>query len=289
MKAFLVDVEFDWGFQARVVGLSKTSPSYDYPPPTTFLGALSESLSRRHLLGEDTKISNALLRALASDTLALGVRPLNCRPLKYSDVNRIIAYKITKGVHYPTSKNLAGSFDAPSRGKTLLATLEPGEPPKLRWFIVFEEGRIRVSGREIEVTADDFWRIHRIGSKESRVSVCNVEDISARVEVRSGEEQRTNYSFPVVEGVTPKGEIGGRWVYNVYVDPWRLSELEGSILRAYYEKKALAPYKLPIMAYASDRPSHVVELGGWMRLYTFGRGGEAVVGRSSRMKESKVA
>jgi len=279
MKAFLVDVEFDWGFQARVVGLSKTSPSYDYPPPTTFLGALSESLARRYLLGEDTDVSNALLRALASDTLALGVRPLNCRPLKYSDVNRVIAYKITGEEQYPSAEKLLESFDAPSRGKTLLATLKLGEPPRLRWFIVFEEGRIRVSGHEIEVTADDFWRIHRIGSKESRVSVCNVEDISERVEVRSGEEQRTNYSFPVVEGVTPKGEIGGRWVYNVYVDPWRLSELGISILRAYYEKKALAPYKLPIMVKASDKPIHSIELSDWMRLFVYNGGNEAVVGR----------
>jgi hypothetical protein len=46
MIGFLIDLEFVWGFQSKVVGYSKSSPAFTYPPPTTFLGAVAEVLRR---------------------------------------------------------------------------------------------------------------------------------------------------------------------------------------------------------------------------------------------------
>jgi CRISPR-associated protein, Cas5a family len=129
-------VEFTWGFQSRIAGLSKTSPSFFYPPPTTFLGALGESIARK--LGVGEYAGRDIISSLSRNLLAFGVRPLNCIPQKYEDLNRIIAVKITGGIHYPTPKNIFASYDSPARGKTILVSLDDNSPA-MRFFLVFKK------------------------------------------------------------------------------------------------------------------------------------------------------
>ncbi|MEM4886214.1 MAG: type I-A CRISPR-associated protein Cas5a, partial [Thermofilum sp.] len=69
MKGFLADVEFIWGFQSRVVGMSKSSPSFLLPPPTTVLGAIAEAYARRKGLSEGR--ASATMTELAKDLLLL--------------------------------------------------------------------------------------------------------------------------------------------------------------------------------------------------------------------------
>lgn len=157
-SAFIVDVEFVWGFQTRIAGLSKTSPSFYYPPPTTFLGALGESIARKLGVGESA--GRGIIASLGRELLALGIRPLNCVPLKYEDINKIIAVKLTSGIPYPDPRNMASSYDSPARGKTVMVSLDENSPI-LRFLLVFRKDKIDLRGKALELDEDYFWRIHR--------------------------------------------------------------------------------------------------------------------------------
>jgi CRISPR-associated protein Cas5a/b/c len=98
MKGFIIDTEFVWGFQARVIGLSKTPPSFYYPPPSTFLGALAESIARRENLGEKEGLK--ALEKLSENLFAIGLRPLNCLPLiniSIENIAKVLALLATQG------------------------------------------------------------------------------------------------------------------------------------------------------------------------------------------------
>jgi len=279
MKAFIVDTEFDWGFQSRIIGLSKTTPSYDYPPPTTFLGAIAESLARKHWLGEEAWPQ--LLKELASNLTALGMRPLNCSPLTLMDINRIISIRRAGREWYPSARFIYKSFDAPARGKTVFTPLEY-DASRIRWFIIFKSAEIRVRDKGLTLDAEDFWRIHRLGSKESRVSVVKVSDISNKVKTSMKSEVQTNYSFPIINGIiTPVEESAGTWIYVAWIDPFKITEVETSILKAYMEKRALSTFKAPILKTNLDVCSHLVKLSNWASLYYYenAESYEAVVGR----------
>lgn len=272
MIGFKVDVEFVWGFQARIAGLSKTSPSFYYPPPTTFLGALAEAIAKDHSFGEKNGLR--LLEKLSESLLAIGLKPLNCFPIKYADVNRILAVKITSGILYPTPKDLGKSFDSPARGKTILAALDD-DPPKIRWFLVFGDDEINFSGESVNLH-DALWKIHRLGSKESRVSVVDV--VKTDVEVEKG-RTITEYCFPLEDGVDPKSPTG-RWDFEVYLNPFevRYNQSENPVMNYISGKRALA-FRIPIMKTAMDVPSYVVDVGG--NFVAFSDGRERVIGRWS--------
>ncbi|MEM4591990.1 MAG: type I-A CRISPR-associated protein Cas5a [Sulfolobales archaeon] len=170
MKGFLIDLEFTWGFQARVVGMSKTSPSFQLPPPTTMLGAIAEAYSRRRGLSEYR--SYETIQGLAEKTVVLAYKLVNVIPIAYQDLNRIVAVRFSGGISYPSTKDPYGSFDAPARGKTILSSIDGG-PPTMRVFCVFRD--------DSEITKDDLWRIRRVGSRESLVSVLNVIESSPEV------------------------------------------------------------------------------------------------------------
>ncbi len=279
MKAFIVDMEFDWGFQARIIGLSKTAPSYDYPPPTTFLGAIAESLARKYWLSERTWPH--FLKALTSNLLALGVRPLNCTPLTFMDINRIISIRRAGKEWYPSAQYIYKSFDAPARGKTIFSPLEY-DAPRLRWFIIFKSNNIKVKDKELILDTEDFWRIHRLGSKESRVTVVKVNEVSDKVETCMKCEARTNYSFPIINGIIdPLDEFFGTWIYVTWVNPFRIAEMKVSMFKAYMERKAISAFKAPILETRFSRYSHLVKLSNWASLYYYeeDEGYEAVVGR----------
>jgi CRISPR-associated protein Cas5a/b/c len=181
MKGFIFDLEFMWGFQARVVGMSKTSPSFPLPPPTTVLGAIAEAYARRKGFSEGRA---STLSELAREILALGYKPLNAITLQFQDVNRIVSVRTSSGVRYPSVKDPYGSFDAPARGKTLTSSLDE-KPPTMRVFAVVKD--------TLDIISDDIWRVKRLGSKESMVSV--VEVIEGVPEVISEGEVETDYSL----------------------------------------------------------------------------------------------
>jgi len=270
MKGYIVDVEFIWGFQCRIAGLSKTSPSFLYPPPTTFLGALAESIAKREAIGEEK--GKQLISALCKNLLALGVRPLNAIPVKYEDLNRIIAVKITGGKYYPRVDNLIASFDSPARGKTILSSID-GEPPRLRFFIVVKSTMPEIDNEKIEITSEHFWSIHRIGSKESRISVINVEEISD-LETKINTRIITNYSFPLFSSIRPMRPIQIKWNAEVYIDPFKIEEYKPL---EYVKGKKLLPFMVPILV--RSPPEYIVELKKDAQAFSYKK--EVVIGCSA--------
>ena len=271
-SAFIVDVEFVWGFQTRIAGLSKTSPSFYYPPPTTFLGALGESIARKLGVGESA--GRGIIASLGRELLALGIRPLNCVPLKYEDINKIIAVKLTSGIPYPDPRNMASSYDSPARGKTVMVSLDENSPI-LRFLLVFRKDKIDLRGKALELDEDYFWRIHRLGSKESRVSVIDVR----RKDGINAEEGKiiSKYSFPVMKGVQPLEELQRKWLYETYISPRDIeySERVNPVL-TYMESRSLIPFRIPILVVRTEEPEFIVEVREPSAYYRVD--GEVVIG-----------
>jgi CRISPR-associated protein Cas5a/b/c len=271
-SAFIVDVEFVWGFQTRIAGLSKTSPSFYYPPPTTFLGALGESIARKLGVGESA--GRGIIASLGRELLALGIRPLNCVPLKYEDINKIIAVKLTSGIPYPDPRSIASSYDSPARGKTVMVSLDENSPI-LRFLLVFRKDKIDLRGKALELDEDYFWRIHRLGSKESRVSVIDVR----RKDGIDAEEGKiiSKYSFPVMKGVQPLEELQRKWLYETYINPRDIeySERVNPVL-TYMESRSLIPFRIPILVVRTEEPEFIVEVREPSAYYRVD--GEVVIG-----------
>jgi CRISPR-associated protein Cas5a/b/c len=271
-SAFIVDVEFVWGFQTRIAGLSKTSPSFYYPPPTTFLGALGESIARKLGVGESA--GRGIIASLGRELLALGIRPLNCVPLKYEDINKIIAVKLTSGIPYPDPRSIASSYDSPARGKTVMISLDENSPI-LRFLLVFRKDKIDLRGKALELDEDYFWRIHRLGSKESRVSVIDVR----RKDGINAEEGKiiSKYSFPVMKGVQPLEELQRKWLYETYINPRDIeySERVNPVL-TYMESRSLIPFRIPILVVRTEEPEFIVEVREPSAYYRVD--GEVVIG-----------
>ncbi len=208
--AFIADVEFSWGHASRQIGLSKSPPSFLYPPSTTLIGALAASMSKREGWGES--IGREIMGLLGSKLVAISVKPLNFVPIRFQDVNRIVAVKVTSGVTYPQPTGLTKSFDAPARGKTIFSTLD-SRPPIMKMALIFSD--IHLKGTSIE--EDDFWRINRLGAKEALVSVVDVS--SREIDGEKG-EFFTSWSFPLLKGVNPLEEVRGEWIIESYLNPF---------------------------------------------------------------------
>lgn len=276
MIGYLVDVEFVWGFQARIAGLSKTSPSFYYPPPTTFLGAVAEAIAKQNGIGEQK--GKEVISELGENLLAIGWKALNCTPLRYSDINRIITIRKVGvkdkqtgkdiGILAPHPQYLDKSFDSPARGKTILSSLND-EAPKIRWFLVFKEEAF-----EEKI----LWKIHRIGSKESRVAVVDVKKVN--VTEKDGLIS-TDYSFPAEDGVELREILNQRWEFEVYLNPFEVkySEKENPLMSYISGKKAVL-YRIPIMTSIFSTPECLVEVGGDFKAYE--AEGEVVIGRCSK-------
>jgi len=273
---YSIDIEFSWGFQSRIVGLSKTSPSFYYPPPSTFLGALAEAIAKSENL--NNKQGLGLMAALSRSLLAIGWRPLNCVVLKYEDINRLIKIGIAKGILTPDPRFLGDSFDSPARGKTVVISLDENSPT-IRWTLVFRKNNIPLEKDiSIELNEESFWRIHRLGSKESVISVVNVKKFD-QITALTGLISIKN-SFFVKEGVTPKEEAKGRWNYEVYLNPFDLEAYrpEKNPFNYYMMGEKLLSFKIPILSLALYEPEYLVELRHPFVAYKCGEG--VVVGRT---------
>lgn len=191
MKGFLFDIEFMWGFQSRIAGMSKTSSSYIFPPPTTILGSLAEPYSKSRGLSEERSIQTIM--NLSNKLLALGYRSLNAIPIVFQDLNRVLALGSRGGIKYPSTIDVYGSFDAPARGKTVLSTIDVDgtpAPPRLRVMMVFKN--------DLDVNVEDIWKIRRMGSRESPVAIVNVTEKSP--EILKG-TVITKYLVPLIDGI----------------------------------------------------------------------------------------
>jgi len=278
MKGFIVDIQFIWGFQSRIIGLSKTNPSFYYPPPTTFLGALSAVIAKRYSFGEKKGLK--VIEALSQNVLAIGLRPMNCIPLKYQDINRIIAVRIRSGKLYPIVKDPWGSFDSPARGKTILSSLDD-DPPTIRWFIIFEKEEISVDNEEIPISNKYFWEINRLGSKESVVSVKNVQEIIESDLKMHDNRVITNYSFPLDNGVNPRDAIEESWVREIYLNPRKgiLYRKDENPLTYYLKGEKTSVYYLPILSIGGEEikpPKYEVIVSRPFTAYQFGE--EVIIG-----------
>jgi CRISPR-associated protein Cas5a/b/c len=255
MIGFLVDVEFVWGFQSKVVGYSKTSPSFTYPPPTTILGAIAEHIAKENVLGEGK--TREIIPMLSKNLLAVGLRPLNCLPVKFSDLNRLIATKITKGIRYPSPTDLSGSYDAPATGKTILTSLNT-EPPKLRLYIVFKDGFAgRIGEKEIIINKYTMWNIHRLGSKESIVSVVDVKEFEPQ---KLTGELSTRYSFPLIDGVTTIESVIRNWSQELLINPFNLPIYDP--VTQYLLGQKTVRFYVPILELLDDPPTYRLKVAG---------------------------
>ena len=283
MTGFIVDIEFIWGFQARIIGLSKTSPSFYYPPPTTFLGALSEVIAKDNNIGEDA--GKFIINELSRNLLAIGFRPLNCIPIKYEDLSRIIMIRsLDKKIKSPLPTKPYSSFDSPAKGKTILASLDRN-PPRIRWFIIFENEEIEIGNNilrsrisKIMLEEDYFWKIHRLGSKESKVSVINVKKLK-NTDIQCSEEEYiiTNYSFPA-DSAKHGEEIMRKWENEIYANPFngniyttssgRIGEC--GIFSKYYQNglNYLKIFKVPIIISLLNPPSYSILLSNNWKAYS---------------------
>jgi CRISPR-associated protein Cas5a/b/c len=278
---FIVDLEFAWGFQTRVAGLAKTSPSFYYPPPTVVLGGIAESVARKHEIGENN--GKMLIPTLSRNLLAIGIKLLNCIPITYQALGRIIAIREARGVKYPNPepKYVLKSFDAPARGHTILSAVDD-DAPKMRVFIVLKNNKIIFRGNEFKLAEEEFWRIHRLGSKESLISVLDV----TKVEHDKLNESRnsiveTTYSFPVNGGF----EITlitceGLWREEDYIDPFKVEayDKEENPIVNYMFGRKLIKFKIPLKNVANpwETPTYKLEIRGRAVAYMYN--GEAVIG-----------
>ncbi len=252
---FIANVEFVWGFQSKIVGYSKTSPSFYYPPPTTILGALAESIARENHLGE--RKGKEIIPKLASNLLALGIKPINCIPVKFADINRIIASRITGGIKYPNPKYPYESFDAPATGKTLLTPLNQ-KPPQISIYMVFKNEEVTLDKEEIQLNKDHFWSIHRLGTKESRVAVLDVQEFQPD-KIEEG-WAITSYSFPLLNGVKIIGDQEPKWVSEDLINPFDINaynESDNPVIN-YIMGRKIIRYKLPVMVTIEKQPFYKI-------------------------------
>lgn len=267
---YLIDVEFIWGFQAKVVGLSKTSPSFYYPPPTTFLGAIAEVIAKENQMGEYK--GREIVPKIAENLLAIGLRPINFIPLKYEDLNRIIAIKLTGGNIYPDPKNLRASFDSPAFGKTIFSTYN-NDAPLLRLFLVFKDETFKLNNESIKLEESIFWKIHRLGSKESLVSCINVRKVDLE---KTYGDVYTKYSFPFMKGIIIKKEIEGKWEREVYINPFNIKSFFP--LKSYVFSENLITYFIPIKVSPISEPEYHLQLKEGISSFNY-KDEEVIIGR----------
>ncbi|MEM0382120.1 MAG: type I-A CRISPR-associated protein Cas5a [Nitrososphaerota archaeon] len=269
MIGFLINLEFVWGFQSKIVGYSKTSPSFTYPPPTTILGAIAEHVAKENMLGEGS--AKEIISKLSSNLLAIGVRPINCLSVKFSDINRLIATKITGGVLYPSPTSLSGSFDAPATGKTILASLDKN-PPTLRLYLVFKNSGVgKIGNKELIIDEYAMWSIHRLGSKESIVSVVDVEKFKPQ---KLTGEVTTQFSFPLTNGVSVVDLLQQKWSQEILISPFNLSSYDP--LTQYLLGQRTVKFYLPILEPSARRPACKLKVSGNMCGYKYGE--EVLIG-----------
>ena len=221
MIGFVIDMELVWGYQCSTIGLSRSPVPYLYPPPSSFLGAIAESIARYYNLGENVDKDNELMKILSEKLRAIAFRPLNFIPLRSASRERILAIKITQGKLFPSPTDLSKSFDSVRRGLTIVSSLTDFAP-RIRWTVIFLDNEITIDNKKIPLDDEIFWRIHRIGSKESLVSVVSV--FKPHISVANTKCNITTYSFPEINGAINLQKIIGKWQIEEYLNPYQITK-----------------------------------------------------------------
>ncbi|MGC9146100.1 MAG: type I-A CRISPR-associated protein Cas5a [Nitrososphaeria archaeon] len=237
-KAYRFTVEFQWGIISRMAGSSKTSPSYLFPPPTTVIGALAKNLAVQTRKGESAY--RELFREILSGIYAISFKVINVLPSPYTDLSRVIAIGNRGGYTFPSPKMPDKSFDVPATGKVYYSSAD-GNPPRIEYALVFSEQSsiIKDSGSFI----DSIWKINRLGTKESLVSVVDVKETEA--DLLHVNKEKTQWAFPK-KLLKPKSKGSYKifkhfWVEE-YVDPLRL---ELTPPESFYSYEYRTPYVIP--------------------------------------------
>jgi len=211
MLALTIRVEYHWGFWIRVPGTSKYQSTLPIPPPTTLIGALSYPLIKH----EAVELNGSPIRG---ETLSIHENPtspamilekyivaassyLENLAMVWEDLNKYNTVLFHETTKEKDEEKLAG-------GRRYLMKYRTGALPlgKVYYpnggltatFLIDANIRDIVKGnleRELEKAA---WEITRIGSKESIVSVIDVQLTTAKP--MNEKRVKTKYYFPAVLG-----------------------------------------------------------------------------------------
>ncbi len=254
MKALWFRAEFVWGFSARIAGYNKTSPSFLFPPPTTVLGALLNSASRR--LKKSESDYGSFYSEVSKKVYAVSLKPLNFTPNPVADIIR--------SIKLDEKAELKSKFDVPAKGRVFYVP-QANEPPAMDFVVVHDSDLLKF---------DDALKINRMGSKESLVSVVEVYE-TENLEKFEGSAV-TGYSFPVDSGITIKDYEDYDKCYKEYYAPfWLDGKGIDEILLSYYlgsEKGSFVKYCIPKI-----NQTIYLSISGKFAAYRFKVNGEEVV------------
>ena len=144
--------------------------------------------------------------------------------------------------------------------------------PTIRWAIIFKDKTLKVNGQEITLHNDTFWRIHRISSKESIVSVINVEEYN---EIDALTLSTTDYSFPLTHHIEAINHED-RWEREVYITPFDIRKYNP--LELYSKSETTISYAIPLMTNLLTKPIYRIKTNKPYVIYKMD--GENIVGRT---------
>ncbi len=110
-----------------------------------------------------------------------------------------------------------------------------------------------------------------MGSKESIVNVTNVIEVGEDdLELISESRGSVNYSFPFSENIRLLKELTAKWVFEVYIDPFKIEAYNESDnpVTNYIAGKKLLPYLVPLRVTSSD-PEYVIEISKNLAMYRY--------------------
>lgn len=183
LSLLFVEAKLSWGYASRFVPFSKSRFSYEFPPPTTLIGALASSLAR--ICGWPENLKEELISS--ADLVRRFVRSAHLEVFlaasPFSDINRI--YWIHRGELQSDAVALDKIYVSPTKENYPIFNIV--------YVIENEKGR-QVLGNEYEkLLIEAGWAITRIGQKEGVTSVTNCQlykELSTHV------EGSTSYYFP---------------------------------------------------------------------------------------------
>ncbi len=173
-----VSVQPHWGYALRVVPFSKSKPALPVPPPTTLIGALAYPLNIMLGIPENNgEVSGAdRYRNLFISVNARIDVPI----IKYGDITRVFWYRKEEKTVQSDAISLEKVYSVSGEGSIDII------------YVVDENEAERVVG-DLNILKLAAWGISRIGSKESIVSVKDVELRKANLVERDKIE--TDYYF----------------------------------------------------------------------------------------------
>jgi len=155
-----VNIQPHWGYALRLVPFSKSKPALPVPPPTTFIGALAYPLNVILGMPENYgEVSGA--DRYRSMFVSVNAR-INVPIIKYGDLTRVFWYRKEEKTVQSDAISLEKVYSMSDGGSIDVI------------YVVNEDEVERIVG-ELSTLKLAAWGVSRVGSKESIVSVENVE------------------------------------------------------------------------------------------------------------------